>query len=244
MKRILFLLAVVMIASASAFSQKTYTLITAISNYDQRIRPECPDLPMTTDAAKRLQPVLKKQSSKVAVLTGKHATHDNILAKLRGICAKAGKNDRVIFYYGGHGGAEGCLSAYDKNVYYTELVKIFSKCKAKYVICFFDACYSGSSKRSASQFDWTQSRIPGLILFTSSRANEASIGSSVNNAGYFTNALINGLRGQSDKNHDRNVTALELFTFIHGDVKQRSGGSQNPQLITNKENRNVIIARW
>lgn len=225
-------------------AQKTYTLITAISNYDQNKRPECGDLPMTTETAKVLKVILEKQSSSIAMLTGRNANHDNFLAKLRSLCAAAGPKDRVIIYYGGHG-SPGSLCAWDKDVQFSEIFPIFRRSKASQIICFIESCYSGSAITDAEKYNWNTNNCPNLVMFMSSRPNEPSYGDGIMTAsGIFGKALQNGLRGMCDIDKNRDITVLELFKYIHAYVKKRTYSNQHPQLITSPDNYNKKVISW
>ena len=241
MKRFLFsCLLMILGMSLSVTAQKTYTLVTAISNYDQSLRPDCGDLPMVTVAAQNLRRVLSKHSTSLAMLTGKNANHDNILAKLRSVCAAAGTNDRVIFYYGGHG-SPGSICAFDKDVSFAEVIPIFKRSKAQQIICFFESCYSGT----AISDKWNVSECRNLIMFTSSRPNEVSYGDgNMTVSGFFGKGLQNGLRGMCDVNKDRNITVIELFNYIYHYVTRRTYSHQHPQLVTSADNFGQILVSW
>lgn len=66
------------------------------------------------------------------------------------------------------------------------------------------------------------------MLFLSSRSGETSIESPFMVNGFFTSFLLRGLRGGADTNHDRKITAKELFTFVHQGVVEKSDGRQHP----------------
>ena len=245
MKRVIISL-VIMLCSfgLSLYAQKTYTLITAISNYDQNLRPGCGDLPMTTETAKQLRAVLDKQSTSTAMLTGRNANHDNILAKLRSLCTAAGPKDRIIFYYGGHG-SPGSICVWDKDIQFSEIFAIFKRSKANQIICFIESCYSGSAISDAEKYNWNTKNCPNLVMFMSSRPNEPSYGDGMMTAsGFFGKALQNGLRGMCDIDKNRDITVLELFKYIHAYVKKRTYSNQHPQLITSPNNYNKKVISW
>ena len=48
--------------------------------------------------------------------------------------------------------------------------------------------------------------------------------------GVFTHFLLDGLRGAGDANGNGIVTFSELFEFVSGNVRDATGGRQNPQM--------------
>ena len=85
----------------------------------------------------------------------------------------------------------------------------------------------------------------GRISFVmSSRPDELSIENNWIGNGYFTQAMLKGLRGMSDNNHDKKITLIELFKFIYKDVTARTDGGQHPQLIGPGSAQNSVLASW
>lgn len=78
----------------------------------------------------------------------------------------------------------------------------------------------------------------------SCRADEYSVESTILGAGFFTQALLKGLQGKSDKDGNKEITVLELFKYVYGDVLKRSKEKQHPQLIAPKEMYDVVVAKW
>ena len=239
MKRILvaLLIAVCAIAGADA---RTFVLAAGVSNYgDDNI-----NLHQTTKDAKRFKEVMLTQTKDITLLTSKNVTRANLLEKLRAICNRAQKGDRVIFFYSGRG-MPGGICAYDQAVSYDDLVEILSSSSASQKICFIDACHAGSMAKAGDQ-SWTKSvkAASDQAFFVSSRADEYSKESPILGAGYFTQALLKGLRGKCDVNGDKKITVLELFKYIHSDVVKRSKEQQHPQLIAPKSMYDVVVCKW
>ena len=81
-------------------------------------------------------------------------------------------------------------------------------------------------------------------FFVACRADEYSVESPILGAGYFTQALLKGLRGKSDKDNNRQITVMELFKYIYSDVLKRSNEQQHPQLIAPPSMHNVVLTKW
>lgn len=232
MKRILtFALLLLFILGANA--QKTYVLVTGVSTYqDSRMT-----VTQTTKNAKSFARKMKTQTSDVSILTSSYANHDNVLAKLKAICKAARSTDRVVFYFAGHGGVDetqiGCICAYDKPIYYSELMSCFKQCRAKEKVMIVEACHSGSALTSYIA--------PGVTCLASSRMDEYSYYSDIISAGYFSKGILTGLQGKADANADKKITMLELYKYVYAYVLGKSQKQQHPQLIAPKSGQDIVI---
>lgn len=232
------LLAVITVISLSA---RTFVLVTGVSNYGN----EDINLSQTTKDAKRFKKVMETQTKDITLLTSKNVTRANVLEKLRAICNRAQNGDRIIFFYSGHG-MPGAICGYDMAISYDDIVNLLSESEASEKICFIDACHAGTMARSANDDSWAKS-VKGAkdqAFFVACRSDEYSVESSILGAGFFTQALLKGLRGKSDKDNNRQVTVIELFKYIYGDVLKRSKEEQHPQLIAPKSMYNVVVTKW
>ncbi len=102
----------------------------------------------------------------------------------------------------------------------------------------FDSCQSGIITRSkgarkvpafAVESDDTTR---GLVLLTSSSADEDSQESDAIGGSYFSHHLISGLRGGADRSGDRRVTLAEAYAYAHArtvaDTAETTAGAQHP----------------
>lgn len=232
------LLAVITVISLNA---RTFVLVTGVSNYGN----EDINLSQTTKDAKRFKEVMETQTKDIILLTSKNVTRANMLEKLRAICNRAQKGDRIIFFYSGHG-MPGAICGYDLAISYDDIVNTLSESEASEKICFIDACHAGTMAKSATDDSWTQSVkcAKDQAFFVSCRSDEFSVESSILGAGFFTQALLKGLQGKSDKDTNKQITVIELFRYIYGDVLKRSKEEQHPQLIAPKSMYNVVVTKW
>jgi len=242
-KLLLFMFLVVVSINVSA--QKTYALITGVSSYQNAQA----NLHHTSKDAKSLQKVLKNQGAVTALVTSKYANHDNIVKKLKAIVQLAKPEDKVFFFFSGHGDTGGFLT-YDMQLFqYQELVGILSKAKAQQIICFIDACKSGSVEGLAGDnYSWAGGAShPGLVFVMGCKADELSFENDWVGHGFFTQALLKGIRGMSDVNQDKEITLIELFNYIYKDVTARTKNSQqvqHPQMIGPSSMHNTVVASW
>ena len=98
-------------AIANTFAQKTYVLLTGVSNYGNADL----NLGNTTKDVKALQKVFDNQGAKTVLVTSKFATRAKILEKLDAILTVAKEEDMIIFAYSGHG-TEGAMATYGADV--------------------------------------------------------------------------------------------------------------------------------
>lgn len=246
MKRFILAL-LIAVFSISLVQARTFVLSAGVSNYGGRAN----DLRNPSNDAKAFKELMSLQTNDITLLTSKYATKANILEKLSAICNRAQKGDRVVFFFSGHGADDGTFCAYDANVPYSDVVRVLEKSQASEIICYFDACFAGKVQnvKGAPDPGWTKAvkSKDNTIFFVSSRPNETSRDGVAFRAGYFTQALLKGLRGKADRNNDKSITVHELFSYIYGDVvkrAERNRESQHPQLIGPKSMYNTVLAKW
>ena len=244
MKKILLVVLITLFAN-SLNAQKTYVLLAGVSSYSNSQA----NLSNTTKDVKELKKVFDRQGAIVAILTSKYANHDNIVEKMEAIVKIAKSDDKIIFFFSGHGDTGGFIT-YELSLFkYKELADILAKAKTKNVFCFIDACMAGSATNdSYGGYGWSEdTKKKGLTFMLSCRADEYSFENDWVGNGFFTKALLKGIRGMSDRNSDRQITLIELFTYVHNDVTARTKEStqvQHPQLIGPSSAHDVIIAKW
>lgn len=245
MKRIL-LLTLIIISSNLGLFARTFVLIAGVSNYEN----EQVNLAQTTKDAKAFKKVMDSQTKDIILLTSKYASKTNILNKMTVICNKARSTDRIIFFFSGHGMPGGICTSTEDVISYTELVNLLSTSQAHEKICFIDACHSGSvaNEKAFSSKNLSLSTLSkgksDQIYFVGCRGDEYSIENNWVGAGFFSQALIKGLRGKSDTNENKEITVIELFKYIYKDVVKRSKYGQHPQLIAPKNMYETIVATW
>lgn len=234
MKRILYLLLFSLFLSTQCLWARTYVLVVGVSNYgDPNV-----NLTQSTKDAKAFKELMMKKSRDVSLLTSSYANHDNILATLKKIADRTQEDDRIIFFYSGHGYKD-MICAYGGSVYYREIVSILASARSKQKICFIDACLSGTV--SSVLTSGGRMKYDDICFLVSSRADESSIESPLLGAGFLSQSLLKGMRGKGDKNSNGEVTLLELFNYVAYDVAKRSNGSQHPQFYGSQKMQSIVI---
>ena len=239
MKRLLFSLMLLINVCSMTVAQTTYALIAGVSAYQNSEM----NLGNTTKDAKDLKRVLDELHVKSSLLTSKYANYDNIVEKLEKIVSVAKVNDKIMFFFSGHG-APGNFCTYDQFFPYSKLVNILSKAKAKEIYCFVDACHSGSVHETTSgNYDWAKNR--NIIFCMGCKPEEFSYESGWVGNGFFTKSLLKGLRGKASRNGK--ITVRSLFDYIYKDVTAHTRQYkqvQHPMLIgPSTMHQNVLFNR-
>jgi serine/threonine protein phosphatase PrpC len=232
----------------------TYAIVVGIADYkitDYRTG----DLKFADKDALRFADFLKSPAGgnvpnqNIKVLTNKVATQKAILNALK-LFEQATDQDRVIFYFSGHG-LNGGFIPYDvkKNdpasvLTHRDVKNRFKSSAASTKLCIADACLSGSM---TIQQAWnipeskTLPKNADVVLMLSSRSTQSSVESGVARGGLFTFFLLNGLRGKADANHDKTVTIKELFRYVSPLLKRNTPNGQAP-MFYGKFSDNLVLS--
>lgn len=237
------LLLCLMLIAPSLFA-KTYVVSVGVANYK-----ELSSLVKTEKDAKSMSDLFKQKTQDVILLTGKYATKERIMKSLSDQFSRATKNDVVVFFFSGHG-YQGGICPYDMStsnistgLSYKEIKAILKKSKAKNKIIIADACYSGGLRDRGSADNSQSNSNDNVILFLSSRGNETSAESPLSTNGYFTKALLRGLKGGADTNRDKRISAKEIFTFVSDKVKKDTKDEQHP-VMWGKFSDGFVLMDW
>jgi WD40 repeat protein len=105
------------------------------------------------------------------------------------------------------------------------------------LVVLLDACHSGASAADGQAAPWARaddltrdlvSDDYGVVVMAASLGSEYAIEADDARHGYFTRALLEGLSGAADYNHDRIIHLVEADRYVWGRVRQLSSGLQNP----------------
>ena len=214
----------------------TYAVIVAVADY-QYSEPGAGDLRYTINDARLFYQFLRSPvggavpDENIVVLLDRNATRTRILAALSQTFRRATANDRVVFYFSGHG-RHGYLLPYDVQTYrnlisYRELKDSFGTTRAKNKLCFIDACYANSIQKPARK---PAPEVEGLnvAIMSSSQNFQTSQERGSLQQGVFSYHLIRGLAGGADYDQNKVVTIQELHTYVYGKVRSDTRGEQVP----------------
>ncbi len=189
------------------------------------------------------------RAENVHKVIGSQATLANLVRELdQWLPSVAQEDDRVLIYFAGHGfvfGGRAYLAPHDllpANIPGTgypmeALGKVVGgRIKARNKVLITDACHSGAITPDAgpqqnaalnrSLLDLDRS----VFSLSASRDREASFESAEWGGGHgiFTYYVVKGLEGEADANADGIVTADEIAEYARRNVREATGGRQNP----------------
>lgn len=227
-----------------SFSQNTYIISVGIANY-QHIN----SLRFTENDVISFNQVMEANNTHIVSLIGKEATHTKIIKTILTISAQAKPNDEIIFFFSGHG-YEGGFCCYDmkQNSYigglnYQEIQILFRNCRAGRKMVIADACFSGGLSKQKSALTVQSVQHGDVVFFLSSKFDETSLELSQGTNGLFSHVLINGLKGQADKNQDKKISFQEIFDYVYYGVTEyaeRIPHNQHPTVWGNIEGSTII----
>jgi uncharacterized caspase-like protein len=170
-----------------------------------------------------------------------------VIQIVKDVAKQAGAEDKLFFYFAGHGREDQMVMADRQMFHYSELVDILVGSQAKETFCFIDACHSGSvNKLVEEKQGWIQAEQPrkSINFMMACRDTESAGESSWIGNGFFSKALIKGIGGLADANGDGQLTLMELFNYVYKDVTKRAERvqiEQHPQLIAAKKSYQSVI---
>ena len=190
------------------------------------------------------------EAEKIFELYNREATKENILRIVADeLPRKTGPNDRVLFFFAGHGQTEelpggikrGFLipvdgdlnNLYAKSIPMNVVADISQRIPAKHILFLMDACYSGLAfARSAP----ISSQMPDYLnKITSARTRQiitaGGAGEQVfeqEGHGLFTKRFLEALDRGGDSNGDGVLTAFELGYYLRSRVSTESANRQTP----------------
>ena len=155
------------------------------------------------------------------------------------LAKQRGERSLFILYYSGHA-KDGELRMGESRIRLDELKARLSAGAADIRIGVFDSCHSGIVTRSkgarrAPAFEIEAAgseETRGLVLLSSSSADEDAQESDEIGGSYFSHYLVSGLRGDADRSRDRRVTLSEAYAYAYArtvaDTAESAAGAQHP----------------
>lgn len=181
----------------------------------------------------------------VLELYDEDATREAILNLLGNqLQKKTTSKDLAFVFYAGHGTTEtlpngekrGYLiptdgsaeDAYTSGISMEAIRDLSNRLPAKHVYYAMDACYSGSLavSRGQGQPDTSGKRIQAVQMLTAGTEGQQAI--EQGGRGVFTSYLLQGMRGEADRNGDDVVTASEIGWFVSEQVRLATKSRQTP----------------
>ncbi len=164
------------------------------------------------------------------LLVGKDATRDNISNHLELIASKVRENDRVFFFFAGHGSNiynEPRLSCYDsksdaqKNVMtWYDLNNVMGKIAEKRanLICFIDACNSSINYSPRGEAKEAKYNCNYIYVFSSANHCEEANSDKLLEHGIWTHFLLEALQGDKEALVNNALTNTSLQNYLNEKV--------------------------
>lgn len=260
MKKLLLCICLIAVSALAHAYKDTYALIVAVADYKSS---SVPDLKYTVNDAEHFYDFLRSKkggavpSSNIVYLTGSSATKANIISRGKSLFSRAGKDDRVIFFYSGHGD-RGCFVPYDANsygenlLYFSEVKSIFKCSPSTTKLLFADACRAGSMKSFSSKKvqqninrERKASSNTNIAVMVACRGSEKSWEMDDLRQGIFTYYLIKGLGGAANADNNQYVTIKELYYYVYKRTRAKAAAEnrkQTPELFGDFDLR-LIVAK-
>lgn len=224
------------LASIMPLQARVYVVSVGIADYPGTKN----DLRVSDHDAKTIATIFNAtKDAVVTMLVDSTATQAALLSNMHTLFEDAQNDDAVILYFSGHG-TPGALVCHDGLLTYKHIFRMLKGCKASRKVIIADACYAGKMRTTSQHTSSYNSQ--DVMLFLSSRTNETSQETQYKNS-LFTIFLERGLRGGADINRDRQITARELFDFVHDGVTKASDNKQHP-VMWGKFDNNMTIIKW
>ncbi len=223
--------------------ENTYAIVVGIADY--QFDTIAKDLKWTVNDADKFVSFLKSKkggnvpNENIYLLKDQKATKTNILKFAKELFAKAQTQDRVIFFWSGHG-VKGAFLPFDTNYnekttsfdnlfYFSDLKDIMKIANCKTKLVFADACHAGSLKEGTKKTNNSntnaeiksnnQQYSKDIIVMVASKANEISKEYESLEQGVFSYFLIQGLEGKADIDYNKKITINELHEYVFTKVK-------------------------
>lgn len=186
----------------------------------------------------------------ITLIVNGEATQRRILTELYDVLPrKVKREDRVLFYFAGHGHTHRSSSGKEQgyiipadakpgddvtaSISMEQIKRLVRLIPAKHILFVMDSCYSGLGLNRSS--GWTSTTENYIRKVGSMRAVQIiTAGGKGEQAqeylghGLFTEHLLKGLQGEADINKDKYLTVTELGAYLRPAVSNASGQEQTP----------------
>ncbi|NNK84856.1 MAG: hypothetical protein HKO91_04815 [Desulfobacterales bacterium] len=228
------------------FYGKSFAVVIGINNYEK-----WPPLEFAINDAKAVRKKLEAAGfNEIITIFDRKATQRRILTELfHSLPKKVGRNDRVMFYFAGHGQTEDLESGgkrgyiipvdsdtsnYSSTAISMEQIRSLSnQISAKHILYVMDSCYSGlglnrsfgiSAKISGYLRKVASMRVVQIIT----AGGKGEQVQEKDGHGIFTTYFLKALEGEADINKDNAVTGTELGAYLRPVVSNASNQAQTP----------------
>lgn len=250
---------------------RTLAIIISLENYAPRdINPISPVKYATEDALAFKRMLIEKMNvleTNITFLSDTQAYKSMLEYDLKGLFYELTENDRLIFYFVGHGFHDGItnyLSTYDMNPNYIINTSIslreilldpLKKSKCENALIFIDSCAQSLTDENSrnhlsninfEEFEILQNKFPYYGLFYSCHEGQSSYSCNTLEHGIWTYFLLKALSGKAPVCINNNyITDKTLSSYLEKMVstyaKKTYNFEQNPKSILDTSCENIIM---
>lgn len=215
-----------------------------------------------------LSNVMKLPDDEIFMFIDEEAFKNNLEYNFQGLFHSLTEDDRLIFYYVGHGfhnGITNYLSTYDTHKHHiaetsVSLSKILldplRKSKCRNALIFIDSCaqiFQDENERTQisdindGELILLSHDFPNYATFLSCQAGQSSYSSDILQNGIWTHHLVEALNGKVQEaiRDGKYITDRSLSDYLSSSVavytKEELHYDQNPRAILDSSNENVIV---
>ncbi len=233
-------------SQAKALYAKSFAVVIGINQYEK-----WPALEFAAADAKSIKAALENSGfDEIVMIMDQEASQRRILTELfHNLPAKVGPNDRVLFYFAGHGqtedlpggGKKGFIIPVDAEtdgfastaVSMEQIRSLSSRITAKHILYVMDCCYSGLGlNRSAGVWpginDFLRKVSSMRVVQIITAGGQGEQVQERGGHGLFTSYFLKAIAGEADLDKDNVVTGTELGAYLRPTVSNASRQAQTP----------------
>jgi tetratricopeptide (TPR) repeat protein len=231
---------------ASGLYGRSYAVVIGVDRYEK-----WPPLEFAASDATAVKEALERSGfDDITLILNEEATQRRILTELfETLPRKAGVNDRVVFYFAGHGqtedlpedGKRGYIIPVDAGmsdypataVSMDQIRTLSSRIRAKHIFYVMDSCYSGlgfnrSAGVSPRISDYLRKISSMRVVQVITAGGKGEQVQEQGGHGLFTAFFLKALEGEADLDKDNVVTGTELGAYLRPAVSNASNQAQTP----------------
>ena len=233
-------------AQLSHFYDKSHAVVIGVNDYEK-----WPALEFAVNDASSVKKKLQMTGfERITIIFDREATHRRILTELfHELPKQVGHNDRVLFYFAGHGqtedlpngGKRGYIIPVDADtsnftssaISMEQIRSLSSRIPAKHILYVMDSCYSGlglsrSYGVSPSMSGYLRKVASMRVIQIVTAGGKGEQVQEKEGHGLFTTYFLRALDGEADINMDGVVTGTELGAYLRPRVSDASQQAQTP----------------
>lgn len=226
--------------------RKSFAVVIGINNYEKIGKLES----AVSDALAVQSIFQKNHFDNITLILNKEATQRRILTELYSeLPSKVSLDDRVIFYFAGHGitlkasgkpdkgfiiPVESSDSDYpDTAISMSQIRDLCSHIRAKHIMFIMDCCYAGqiiTEGQKMGQHEILDQQLLShrrvIQIITAGGKDQQAL--EVDDHGVFTKFFLQSIEGQADVNKDNVVSGREIGNFVIPKVTNITAANQTP----------------